>query len=56
MSRMTDSADPVNLFLNQQQYGWENFSHKVHAHFPDHVASSEPRYPYLSQNPGALYG
>ena len=48
MTRMTDTTDPMKLFINQQQYNWENFSNEITAQFPEPLASSEPRYPTLS--------
>ena len=56
MTRMADTADPMNLFINRQEYNLDNFTNEISAQFPQPLAASEPRYPALPQNPTALYG
>ena len=53
---MADTTDPMNLFINRQEYSWDNFTNEISAQFSEPLAASEPKYPALSQNPGALYG
>ena len=53
---MADTTDQTAMFCNQQQNHWNTFTNVTNAHIPKPLASSEPKYPNLPQNPNTLYG
>ena len=56
LNSMADTTDQTAMFCNQQQNHWNTFTNVTNAHIPKPLASSEPKYPNLPQNPNTLYG